>query len=43
MIIQISNAVYFDYNAMAFKVTGYSREFSNSTLAASFLKSLTVN
>lgn len=43
MIIQVRNAVYFDYNVMAFKVTGYSREFNNSTLAFDFISSIDGN
>jgi hypothetical protein len=40
MIISVRNVVYFDYNAMAFKVTGYSHKFDNSTLASDFINSL---
>lgn len=40
MVIAVGNVVYFDYNVMAFKVTGYPREFDNSTLASDFIESL---
>ena len=43
MIIPVGNIVYFDYNVMSFKVTGYSRKFDNSKLANDFIASLDDN
>lgn len=43
MIIPVSNTVYFDYNVMAFKVTGFSKKFANSTLASNFIASISDN